>query len=285
MPPTFEETTMTLVNPPVALPVKSNRRHIDQLLRPFDSLAETSRHLLSKSVRKFDCHGEEYGIPRYIWSGPPGGGDTFRLGLFATLNGDEPEGAFALTRFLAALEKEPELARGYALFIYPLCNPTGFEDNTRLSRDGHALNRLFWTESPAPEVRFLESEIWMQAFHGTINLRSDAASGGVYGFASRAVLSQNLLEPALHLAETFLPRNRKRQIAGIPARRGMVYADIYNAREGALRAVPGLDHPPFEITLATPRTASVHLQVEAHHAALTAILAEFRYLQAIGQNI
>jgi hypothetical protein len=205
--------------------------------------------------------------------------------LFATLNGDEPEGAFALARLLAALEKDPELARGYALFIYPLCNPTGFEDNTRLSRDGHALTRLFWTDSVAPEVRFLESEIWMQAFHGIINLRSDSDSAGIYGFASGALLSQWLLEPALHAAETFLPRNRRRQIEGIPARRGMVYADIYNARAGALRAVPGLEAPPFEITLATPRTASIHLQVEALHAALAGILVEFRYLQAIGQNI
>lgn len=278
---------MTLVNPPtpVSPTPKASRRSLDQLLATFDSVADSSRHLLSKAVRKFDCDGEEYALPRYIWSGPPGGGDIFRLGLFATLNGNEPEGAFALARLLSALEKEPNLARGYVLFIYPLCNPTGFEDNTRLSRGGHALNRLFWTESEAPEVSFLESEIWMQAFHGIINLRSDADSPGVYGFASGAVLSQNLLEPALHAAETFLARNRMRQIEGIPARRGIVYADIYNSRAGALRAVPGLDHPPFEITLATPRAASVHLQVEAHHAALTAILAEFRYLQAIGQNI
>ncbi len=28
-----------------------------------------------------------------------------------------------------------------------------------------------------------------------------------------------------------------------------------------------------------------HLQVEALHAAMMAILAEFRYLQALGQNI
>ena len=125
----------------------------------------------------------------------------------------------------------------------------------------------------------------MQAFHGIINLRSDAESAGVYGFASGAVLSQALLEPALLATEAFLPRNRQRQIEGIPARRGMVYADLYNAREGALLAVPGLEHPPFEITLATPRGASVPLQVEALKAALTAILSEFRNLQSIGQNI
>lgn len=278
---------MTIVNslPSASSVAKSNRRPTDQLLGYLDTVAEGSRHLLSKATRKFSAGGEEYSIPRYLWSGPAGGGDTLRLGLFATLNGDEPEGAIAIARLIAALEKDPEVARGYALFIYPLCNPTGFEDNTRLSRAGHALNRLFWTDSGAPEVRFLESEIWMQAFHGIINLRSDAESKGVYGFASGAVHAQALLEPALHAAEAFLPRNRQRQIEGVPARRGMVYADIYNAREGALRSVPGLEQPPFELMLATPRAASLHLQVEALHAGLAAILAEFRYLQAIGQNI
>ena len=278
---------MILVNSKLTPPANEPKgaRQPDRLLRYFDSVAEKSGHLLSKAVKTFESDGETYGIPRFIWAGPAGGNETFRLGLFATLNGDEPEGAFALTHFVSALEQNPELARGYAFSIYPLCNPTGFEDNTRLSRAGHALNRLFWTESNAPEVRFLESEIWMQAFHGIINLRSDADSVGVYGFASGAVISQALLEPALKAAETHLPRNRQREIEGIPARRGMVYADIYNAARGALRAVPGLENPPFEITLATPRTASVHLQVEALNAALTAIVSEFRSLQAIAQNI
>lgn len=271
--------------PPAAAPPKTSRRESGQLLRFFDFLAESSCYLLSRSVRKFESDGEEYAIPRYLWSGPAGGGDALRLGLFAALNGDEPEGAFALTRFLAALEEEPELARGYRLSIYPLCNPTGFEDNTRLSRTGHALNRLFWTGSVAPEVRILESEIWMQAFDGIINLRSDSETAGVYGFASGAILSAALLEPALHAAEVFLPRNHQRQIEGIPARRGIVYGDLYNAREGVLRAVPGLEPPPFEITLAVPRAAAVHSQVEALHAALASILTEFRHLQAIGLNI
>lgn len=278
---------MMLVNSKLSPPAYESKvaRQPDRLLRYFDSVAEKSSHLLSKAVKAFESDGETHGIPRFIWAGPAGGNETLRLGLFATLNGDEPEGAFALTRFVSALQQNPELARGYAFSIYPLCNPTGFEDNTRLSRAGHALNHLFWTESNAPEVRFLESEIWMQAFHGIINLRSDANSVGVYGFASGAVISQALLEPALKAAEIYLLRNRQREIEGIPARRGMVYADIYNAARGALRAVPGLENPPFEITLATPRTASVHLQVEALNAALTAVLSEFRSLQAIAQNI
>ena len=278
--------TIVISAPQKLAPINASQpRQPDQLLGYLDSLTESSRHLLSRAVRKFEFDGKEYGIPRFIWSGPAGGGDTFRLGLFATLNGDEPEGAFALARFIAALEKEPELARGYVFSIYPLCNPTGFEDSTRLSRARHALNRLFWTESDAPEVRILESEIWMHAFHGIINLRSDGESAGIYGFASGAVIAHALLNPALQAAETYLPRNRQREIEGIPARRGMVYADIYNACRGALRAVPGLENQPFEMTLATPRAASVPLQVEALNAALMAIIAEFQALQAYAQNI
>src|SRR5262245_38099511 len=99
MPPTSEPANMTLVNPKLSLPPKESNdsRKPDRLLRYFDSVAEKSGHLLSKAMKTFESDGELYGIPRYIWAGPPGGNDTFRLGLFATLNGDEPEGAFALT--------------------------------------------------------------------------------------------------------------------------------------------------------------------------------------------
>ena len=71
--------------------------------------------------------------------GPRGGDVPIRLGIFSGVHGDEPEGALALTRLVAALEKNPELAKGYCLFLYPVCNPTGFEDNTRHSRSGSPL--------------------------------------------------------------------------------------------------------------------------------------------------
>src|SRR5436190_18062623 len=103
---------MTFVKstPPQLAPTNADpSRQSDRLLSYFDSVAESSRHLLSRAVKKFEFGGEEYGIPRFIWSGPAGGGDTFRLGLFATVNGDEPEGAYALTRFISALEKAPRL--------------------------------------------------------------------------------------------------------------------------------------------------------------------------------
>ena len=257
------------------------RRVMDRLLAPLDQAAENSLHLLSKSFGWFESAGQSYSLPRYVYFGPKGGGETIRIGIFATVHGDEPEGALGLLRLLSMLEKDPEPAKGYALFLYPVCNPTGFEDNTRHSRAGKDLNREFWQDSAEPEVRFLETEIWTHAFHGIITLHSDDTSQGLYGFVNGAVLSENLLEPALRAAETFLPRNRQRKIDGFAARKGIVY-DGYN---GVLKAVPGLNSPPFEVTLETPQKAPLHLQVEAFAAALQTILVEYRYLMAIAQNI
>ncbi len=278
----------TLINP--EKPVVQNtagsksivvRRAADRLLAQLDQVAENSEYFLKKPFGRIESDGQTHTIPRYVFLGPKGGGDIIRIGIFATIHGDEPEGALALTRLATALEKNPELAKGYCLFIYPLCNPTGFEDSTRHSRSGRDLNREFWKNSPEPEVRFLETEIWTHAFDGIINLHSDDTSDGLYGYVAGAVLSENLLEPALREAERFLPRNRRRQIDGFAARNGI----ITQSYPGVLRAPGNLQRPPFEITLETPQKAPLHRQVEAFSVALQTILVEYRYLIAIAQNI
>jgi hypothetical protein len=273
----------TLQNSNIIVQTKAlpERRAVDRLLAPLDQFAEQSPHFLSKSLGRIESAGQPYTVPRYVYLGPKGGGDTIRIGLFATIHGDEPEGALALTRFVGELEKNREIAKGFALFLYPVCNPTGFEDNTRHSRTGRDLNREFWQETTEPEIRHLESEICLHAFDGIITLHSDDTSDGLYGFVSGAVLSENLLEPALREAGQFLPRNRRRVIDGFRARRGII-TDGY---PGVLKSVPGLPRPPFEITLETPQKAPLHRQVEAVTAALRTILVEYRYLIAIAQNI
>src|SRR5262249_37584411 len=149
--------------------------------------------------------------------------------------------------FITALGNEPEIAKGYALFIYPVCNPTGFEDNTRHSRNGKDLNREFWKQSAEPEIGYLQSEILLHAFDGIITLHTDDTSDGLYGFVGGSVLTENLLEPALREAEQFLPRNTSQFIDGFKARRGII-TDSY---PGVLKGVPELPRPPFEITFET----------------------------------
>jgi protein MpaA len=274
-------TTSTSIQTPAGGRQFPERRSVDRLLAQLEQTAERSPHFLSKSLGQFQVGGETCTLPRYVYLGPKGGGDTIRIGMFATIHGNEPEGALALTRFVAELEKNPEIAQGYALFLYPVCNPTGFEDNTRHSRGGKDLNREFWTDSAQPEIRYLESEIWTHAFDGIITLHTDDTSDGLYAFVSGAVLTENLIEPALREAEQFLPRNKRRVIDGFNARQGVV-TDCYN---GVLKSLPGLARPPFEITFETPQCAPLHRQVEAFNAALKTILVEYRYLMAIAQNI
>lgn len=255
--------------------------HLTEILAPFERHLVNSNRLLGKSLGKFAVGGREYALPRYLFVGPDGGGDRVRLGLFASIHGDEPEGALALAGLLDRLKAQPDRARGYALFIYPVCNPTGIEDGTRFSRRGRDLNREFWTGTAEPEVKFLESEIWMQAFHGIINLHTDDTSSGMYGYVNGTILSEYLLEPALRSAELFLPRNLQLEIDGFRAQKGMI-CDSYR---GVLRAAPGIDQPPFELTLESPQKAPTHLQVDALVASILSVLDEFRQLTAIAANI
>ena len=210
-----------------------------------------------------------------------GGGDTLRIGIFATIHGDEPEGALALPRFLQSLEADPDVAEGYALFIYPMCNPTGFEDNARHNRAGLDLDREVWGQSQQPEVRFLESEIWMQSFHGIITLHSDDTSHDLYGFVKGNILSRHLIQPALLEVGGFLPRNHGARIDGFDADAGV----IHDGYPGMLQSIPGMAYPPFEITLEAPQLPPLHRQADALAVALQTILREYRYLQAVAQNI
>lgn len=255
------------------------RRRLQRLLAPLDERAARSDHFFRKPVApRADGTG---GLPRYLYLGPRGGGDYLRLGIFATIHGDEPEGALGLTRFVSLLEEHPEIAEGYALFLYPVCNPSGFEDGSRFSRTGKDLNREFWRDSVEPEVHWLETELWTHAFHGIVALHSDDTSDGLYGFVNGQVLSESLLEPALQAAEHHLPRNRQPVIDGFQAQNGI----ITSGYQGMLTAVPELHPRPFEITFETPQKAPLNLQVEAISAALRTILLEFRLLLTIGKDL
>lgn len=257
------------------------RQSLDTVLAPLDALAARSPNLIRKPLGDFECGGARYALPRYVYLGPKGGGDALCIGIFAAIHGDEPEGALALARFVAAVDASPDIAKGYALYLYPVCNPTGFEDGTRHARAGGDLNREFWTQSPRAEVRLLEGELTQHRFHGIITLHTDDTSDGMYGFVGCDVLSEFLLEPALASAERFLPRNRRGQIDGFPAANGI----INRGYRGMLQSPPGLAQRPFEITFETPQRAPLEQQIEAFSTALQGILSEYRQFIAYAQNI
>ena len=172
---------LTMIESPPMKRVVPSKRSIPELLAPLDQIAAGSPNLVADHGAQFQSGGQTYELPRYLFIGPKGGDDMIRLGIFAGIHGDEPEGVHALIQFLSMLERQPELATGYCLFIYPVCNPTGFEDRTRVARSGKDLNREFWHGSEEPGVKLLQSELVAHSFHGIISLHTDDSSQGFYG--------------------------------------------------------------------------------------------------------
>lgn len=248
------------------------------VLEKLDSLCAGSESLL-RSPLAYPKSGCE--LARYIFLGPRGGGDPVRIAIFAGIHGDEPAGVQAVGLLAERLVEQPEIAEGYHLFLYPACNPSGLACGSRVSSSGKDLNREFWKNSPEPEVHLLENEIRQQRFQGLISLHSDDTSDGMYGFVRGAVLTKNLLEPALAAAERILPRNRSMIIDGFPAHDGII-SECY---DGILTSPPRWDQNPFEIILETPLHAPLQLQAQALALSVEVALVEYQKLIAFAANL
>ncbi len=254
---------------------------VQRLLAPLNEIALKSPNLVVNPGARFKSAGLSYELPRYLFIGPRGGDTPIRVGIFAAIHGDEPEGAHAIVHFVKLLEARPDLVTGYCLSLYPVCNPTAFEDNTRHSRAGKDLNREFWTNSAEPEVRLLQAELISRSFHGIISLQTDETSDGFYGIVGGTTLTRHLIEPALQAAETFLPRDSRPLITGLQARNGV----IRGRGPGALSAPPKVRPRPFEIVLETPKSPPSHFKECAFVMALQTILVEYRKFIAYGANL
>ena len=261
----------------------ASQKHIptSNLLDPLLVRSKRSESLLYKPLAPFEVNGAQYQIPRFIFLGPRGGADPIRIGIFAAIHGDESATASAAVKFLELLDQAPELARDFCLFVYPICNPTGFEDGTRFSRRGRDLNREFWNNSREPEVVALQLELCTHAFDGIISLHADDTTDGVYGFVNGATLTQTLIEPALTAAELFLPRNQQPLIDGFTAEKGI----IREGYRGILSAPLEISPRPFELVFETPQLAPTALQEQAFIVALLSILAEYRKTVSYAANL
>jgi murein peptide amidase A len=256
------------------------QRSLRKILLPLFREVSGAYAWRAESVGFWKTAEGRYWMPRLVFR-RPGEVADFKVGIFAGLHGDEPAGVLALCDLVRALEASPVRGRNYELHVYPLVNPTGFEDGTRLSRSGKDLNREFWRNSAEPEVQLIEREIEREKFQGYIALHSDDTSHGMYGFVRGATLTEHLLKPALAAVEAALPVNHDDVIDGFHAVQGI----IREGYGGILSAPPGAKPQPFEIVLESPTEAPMHLQRAAFVLGLTEILTHYRRLMAFGGEL
>ena len=78
---------------PIEPLAKASANSIDVLLAPLIERTRRAGSRLSCSPLGEFHHGRcLYRLPRFAFRGPPGGGSPIRLGIFAAIHGDEPEG-------------------------------------------------------------------------------------------------------------------------------------------------------------------------------------------------
>jgi len=146
-----------------------------RLYWPFLALAEVCREVVGTVSGSFSFSGLRYTIPRFTFLGPAIAAEPQkRIGFFALLHGDEPASAAALLRLFEAVVNCPAIAAGCDLVFYPVCNPTGYEDETRHNRAGRDFDREFWSKSDQPEICILEQELRKEPFEGIVTLHTDA---------------------------------------------------------------------------------------------------------------
>lgn len=267
----------------ISAPIASRHRkhNIAELLEPLVGLTKASERLFPAHLEFTDPRGSTTTIPRFLFTGPGEHSTFLRVGIFAGIHGDEVSGVHATVELLRYLHENPDPVAGYELFVYPVCNPWGFTQNTRWLKSGADMNREFWRGSNEIEVLLLEGQLMRLAFDGIIALHTDDTSHGLYGFAKGHQLTRHVLEPALEAASRFLPRNYDRSIDNFQANQGI----IEQGYVGILGAPPTQSPRPFEIVFETPHHAPSDLQTSAHIAAITAILANYRSLISHAQNI
>jgi hypothetical protein len=256
-------------------------RKIKELLLPLFIQAGTSEFLRGDSLGFWRVGEERHWLPRFVFQRTQIVKSRIKVGIFAGIHGDEVAGVLGLMDFVRQLDENPLTGRDYQLWIYPLCNPTGYIDGTRHSRSGKDLSREFWKFSEEPEVGLIEDEILRQQFDGIISLGTSGTANGVYGFARSATLTEHLLKPALAAAEAALPTDRGEFIGGFHAVDGI----IHSAFDGYLSNPPSTQPAPFEIILETPQRAPLDLQRRAFVLALESVLSEYRKMISFAANL
>jgi hypothetical protein len=245
-----------------------------QWLQPLAELAEHSDFLIASTVGSFAFASQEFRMPRLIFMGPKGGGDTIRLGLFATFHGDEPEGAEALVEFFQELERAPGTAKGFHLYAYPVCNPSGLAAGTRDNSAGRDLAAEFWRKSAQPEIYYLEREMGVHAFQGVVSLHTGKSAVRFRAACRSPVLDAAIVQPAIRATRGFVP--------GVVQESGG--SDDF-IPSGFLTATDELRPVPFEINLGIPRLLPKPSRVHGTAAALRSLLHSYRELMAHGQNL
>jgi protein MpaA len=222
-----------------------------------------------------ECLGEVAGMP--VLTARVGSGEATIL-LIAGTHGDEPATVEAALQTLE--QDDTAWTQGLTVDVLPCTNPTGFVRHTRETHvSGGAGADVNWSfdRDDVPEVNLLRDWLRGRRYDAVVDFHEDWETPGFYLYEHRHGVPA--AGPAMIAAvEPVCAINRDAEIEGWPSREGVVTADSSRerlARGDGFPLVLLRDHTPHKLTTETPTELPMHTRVQAHRAALAALLRHY----------
>jgi hypothetical protein len=229
-----------------------------QSIEPLDMLAAKSPNLAK--WRSVAVDGQI--VPSYVLIGPRIGRVPIRLGLFGGVRTHDFLSTISIAKLLVELDLAPIIAQDFALFAYPLANPS------RALGDEPNFDTSFWKVSPDPVIRFFEQELTMGEFDGVIAVRGDEPVTGFQIQISNGIIGKEVLWRALELPQKVVP------LADEPIQ-------ILRQTEDIKHSFTNLGHlcpSRFSLVIRIPKNAPAGNQISAIAFAIKQILLHYRSL-------
>lgn len=232
--------------------------------------AERSEHLSERL-------GDVEGMP--VLATHLGTGQATGL-LIAGTHGDEPATVEAALQVLE--RKGDNWLCGMSIDVLLCTNPTGYVHNRRETAAGVDINWA-WARYDVPEIEILRRFLHGRRYDFVVDFHEDWETPGFYLYEHR--LDVPAAGPRMVKAVAAVCAiNRDTQIENWPAQDGVVTADSSRERIERGDGFPLVllrDHTPHKLTTETPTELPMETRVQAHHAALDALLAH--YAEASGR--
>jgi hypothetical protein len=168
----------------------------------------------------------------------------------------------SIIKLLVELDLAPLIAQDFALFGYPLANPS------RALQTEPDFDSSFWKDSPDPVIRFFERELTVDELDGVIAVRGNEPIAGFQIQVSSRVIATEVLWRALEVPQKLVP------LANEPIQ-------IFPQTEHTKHLFASLGHlcpRPFSLIIRTPKNAPSENQISAIAFSIKQILRHYRSL-------
>jgi hypothetical protein len=225
-------------------------------------IVQRSRYVFGSPAGPFNVDGRAFHLPRFVYFGPNAAEAALRLSFVGGLDHRDLRSTLALLRLVEGLAANPDLGQGLNLSFFPLVDVVGLSQLTADRR----LASENWTNSSAPEIRLLEHDARLQAYHGFVRLES-VVGEDIVSVRLRARAPLENLSPALELISSD-------DLDPLPVRWESDSSAEVN--EGPLSIADDLPVQPFELVVRIPASWPLDVYADAAASILKRFVLRYR---------